>query len=81
MTSVALHKMLVKRAEQAGLTNISWHDFRRTFAGELLDMGEDISTVSQLMGHSNVSTTARYDRRPEAAREKAAKKISVPFFG
>lgn len=80
MSNVAMHKILEKRAKEAGLTNVSWHDFRRTFAGALLDVGEDISTVSQLMGHSSVNTTARYDRRPAEARRRAAKKISVPYF-
>ena len=81
MSTTALHKILEKRAAEAGLTNVTWHDFRRTYAGALLDTGEDISTVAQLMGHSNVSTTQRYDRRPETTRRKAAAKISVPYFG
>lgn len=80
LSSVAMHKMLTKRADAVGLANVSWHDFRRTFAGVLLDLGEDISTVAKLMGHANVTTTARYDRRPEEARRKAARKISVPVF-
>ena len=80
MSTTALHKILVNRAKDAELTNVSWHDFRRTYAGVLLDTGEDISTVAQLMGHSNVATTQRYDRRPAEARRKAARKVSVPYF-
>ena len=80
LSNVAMHKMLTRRAEAAGVKGVSWHDFRRTFAGVLLDLGEDISTVAQLMGHSNVATTQRYDRRPQEARRKAARKISVPVF-
>ena len=80
LSNVALHKILTNRAKAAGIKELSWHDFRRTFAGVLLDAGEDIATVAQLMGHSNVTTTARYDRRPAEARRKAAKKISVPVF-
>lgn len=59
---------------------VNWHDFRRTFAGALLDAGEDISTVSKLMGHASTNTTARYDRRGDETRRRAAKKISVPYF-
>jgi integrase len=61
--------------------DLGWHDFRRTVAGELLNVGEDISTVAQILGHADVRTTARYDRRPAEARRKAARKISVPYFG
>lgn len=81
ITTTSAHQVLQKRATQAGLSSLTWHDFRRAFAGVLLDAGEDIATVAALMGHSSVTTTARYDRRPAEARRKAARKISVPYFG
>jgi len=81
MTTTALHKILQKRLTEAGLKSITWHDFRRSFAGSLLDAGEDIATVASMMGHASVNTTARYDRRPAEARRKAARKISTPYFG
>ncbi len=79
LSVVALDKLLKRRI--VGLKPLSWHDFRRTFVGELLGMGEDISTIAQLVGHSSVATTARYDRRPVEARRKASRRISVPYFG
>ncbi len=81
MSTTALHKILAKRAAEAGLSNITWHDFRRTFASTLLDAGADISVVAGMMGHESVNTTARYDRRPAEAKRKAARKISTPYFG
>lgn len=81
MTTTAAHLILRKRATQAGIADIGWHDFRRTFAGGLLDAGEDIATVAALMGHASVNTTARYDRRPAEARRRAARKVSTPYFG
>lgn len=80
MTTTAAHYILARRAVEAHLPRLSWHDLRRTFAGTLLDAGEDIATVAAMMGHSSVTTTARYDRRPAEARRKAARKISVPYF-
>lgn len=80
MSTTAAHFILQKRAGAAGVKAISWHDLRRTFAGVLLDANEDIATVAQLMGHSSVITTSRYDRRPAEARRKAARKVSVPYF-
>lgn len=75
----ALNQILQKRIKEAGLKDISLHDFRRTFAGDLLDANIDISTVSSLMGHSNVQTTAKYDRRGERTKEEASRYVQVDW--
>ena len=70
--------MLDKRRRQAGVDHLSRHDFRRTFVGDLLDARIDLSTVQRLAGHADPSTTARYDRRGEAAKQDAAAKLQLP---
>lgn len=79
LTSQAIYNMLYKRAQQAGIENFSPHDLRRTFISHLLHAGADIATVSKMAGHANIQTTARYDRRPEESKKKAAKLLHLPY--
>ena len=81
MTSQSLARMLQKRARQAGIERMTPHDFRRTAVGDLLDAGADLVTVQKILGHSSPTTTARYDRRPEEAKRKAAGLLHLPYFG
>jgi integrase len=79
MTPQAVLDIVRRRADGAGVKRFSPHDLRRTFICELLDAGADLSTTRSLAGHSNVQTTARYDRRDERSKRKAAEMLYFPY--
>lgn len=60
----AVRQMLNRLARRAGVSdNFNPHAFRHACAREWLRNGADLATVSQLLGHSDVRTTAKYYAR------------------
>jgi integrase len=74
----AASKRAAELLENAGLKDVTCHDFRRTFASDALDAGLDVSTVARWMGHASVRTTAGYDRRGFDALRQAARTVWNP---
>lgn len=74
-----IYNMLKRRGAQAGISDFSPHDMRRTFVTHLLEKGADYETVRRMAGHANIETTRRYDRRGEEAKAKAAELLHVPY--
>ena len=48
----------------AGLTGVSTHTLRLTFATSMLEETGDVATVANLLGHRGVKTTLRYIDKP-----------------
>ncbi|EAA5207754.1 site-specific integrase [Salmonella enterica subsp. enterica serovar Glostrup] len=75
LTTTGLTGILAELQQTAGIARFTPHDMRRTFITRLLEQGVDINTVRQLAGHSDISTTTRYDCRGESMKISASKHI------
>jgi integrase len=74
----SIWRLVKKRAAQAGLPPLSTHDLRRTYVGEMLDLGVDQPTIARNVGHST-AMVARYDRRGARTQQRAASLLPSPL--
>lgn len=69
-------KFYVKVIKEIGLEYVNFHGLRHTFASLMITNGIDIKTVSELLGHANISTTlAIYTHSNINAKQEAIKKM------
>jgi site-specific recombinase XerD len=62
--------------KRAGLDNLRIHDQRHSFASDALQLGEDLTMIGRLLGHTQVQTTARYAHLKTGPVKAAADKVA-----
>lgn len=60
MTKGGIEAAVKRIGEQAGVSNVHCHRFRRTLASNLIQKGVNILTVAQILGHADLRTTQEY---------------------
>jgi len=76
-----VHESAVTRAVTQAVRGLGWtkratcHTLRHSFATHLLERGQDIRTVQELLGHNDVRTTMIYTH----VMEKAATRVRSPL--
>jgi integrase len=64
-----------KACRKAGLSDVTWHTFRHTFASRLNSNGADLVTVKELLGHADIKTTMRYAHTNREAKTSAVRRL------
>lgn len=72
----ARRKFMRGLSKRAGVKPLGFHSLRRYFASKLVEQGEDLETIRQLMGHHAVSTTDRYIQRVKDDVKSFSKKLA-----
>ena len=71
-----INKSWKRLLEEAQLSDFRFHDLRHTFASNLVMTGSDIYTVSELLGHSDVTVTKRYAHLAPEHKSKAVELLN-----
>ena len=61
---------------RAELDDVRIHDLRHSYASRALALGEGLSVIAKLLGHSHIQTTARYAHLARDTVREAAERIA-----
>ena len=70
-----LHDHWERIRDRAGLEDMRIHDIRHSFASRALALGESLTMIGRLLGHSKVTTTGRYAHLARDSEKAAAARV------
>lgn len=73
-----IKKLWASLMKDASIQGLRLHDLRHTFATRCLQAGADVKTVSELLGHSDISITSRYLHSDDTVKAAAVARIVTP---
>lgn len=62
--------------KRPGLDDLRIHDLRHSFASDALQLGQDLTMIGRLLGHTQIQTTARYAHLKTDPIRAAADQVS-----
>ena len=63
--------------ERAGLDDVRIHDLRHSFASRALALGESLTMIGKLLGHTKIQTTARYAHLARDSVKESAARVAA----
>ena len=63
--------------EKADLEDVRLHDIRHSFASRALALGESLSMIGKLLGHSKIDTTSRYAHLARDSIKASSARVSA----
>ena len=75
ISSRAVELLVTKYARLAGLDDVTPHTLRHSFGKHALDAGADLVSVSALLGHQRLETTAIYTTPSQRDLQKVVEKL------
>ena len=70
-----LDQIWLRLRPRAGLDGVRIHDCRHSYASRALAIGEGLPMIGKLLGHSKVTTTARYAHLVRDTEKASARKV------
>jgi site-specific recombinase XerD len=72
MSRIGLYNMISNKMKKARIYKSGVHILRHTFARNLVSKNINLSTISELLGHADITLTARtYAKSDEASKIRA----------